>query len=99
MSEELIECAAEGCDEVFVKKVSNQKYHNDECCRKETNRKIMEKYYDNRARLLGKERMCKQCKTTKLSRYNEKQVCAACELKNEKNRTSLAWSALVNILA
>lgn len=75
-------CAREGCEEEFVSKKHNQKYHNDECCRLATNQKIMENYYENRDRRQGKTRMCKSCKVTKLSRYNESSICSSCTSQN-----------------
>lgn len=82
VSDTKVQCDRKGCDEWFTKKTHNQRYHNDECCRLATNAKIMEKYYERRAQRLGHTRMCKSCKTTKLSRYNDDQVCAACKTKN-----------------
>ena len=80
VSEEIrVQCERKGCSEWFVKKTHNQRYHDNECCRLATNAKIMEKYYERRAQRLGHTRMCKACKTTKLSRYNDDQVCAACK--------------------
>lgn len=81
-NEELQICAREGCEEAFSKKKHNQKYHSDECCRLATNQKIMQKYYERRAQRLGQTRMCKQCGVTKLSRYNDDQVCSACKSKS-----------------
>ena len=78
-SENKVQCDRTGCDEWFEKKTHNQRYHNDECCRLATNAKIMEKYYERRAQRLGHIRMCKACHTTKLSRYNDDQICAQCK--------------------
>lgn len=77
-----VQCDRTGCVEWFEKKTHNQRYHNDECCRLATNAKIMEKYYERRAQRLGHTRMCKSCNVTKLSRYNDDQVCSACKTKN-----------------
>lgn len=80
VSEEIkVQCERRGCSEWFVKKTHNQRYHDNECCRLATNAKIMEKYYERRAQRLGHTRMCKSCNITKLSRYNDDQVCAACK--------------------
>jgi len=70
------ECALE-----FTPKTHNQKYCCDECCRIQTNRKIMEKYYEKKAIKNGAIRKCKKCNST-LSRYNESAVCLVC--KNQK---------------
>lgn len=78
-SENKVQCDRAGCSEWFIKKTHNQRYHNDECCRLATNAKIMEKYYERRAQRLGHTRMCRSCKITKLSRYNDDQICASCK--------------------
>lgn len=78
-SDNMVECARVGCSEMFVKKTHNQLYHEDECTRIATNAKIMQKYYERRAQRLGKTRMCKSCEVTKLSRYNDDQICSACK--------------------
>lgn len=80
--ENMVQCDRPGCDEWFIKNKHNQRYHNNECTRLATNVKIMEKYYERRAQRLGHTRMCRDCGTTKLSRYNDDQVCAACKTKN-----------------
>lgn len=84
-------CANEGCVNEFSKSTHNQKYCSDECCREATNRKIREKYYEERARLSGKKRTCETrgCKNT-LSRYNEDSICAECiAAKETKNKDDL----------
>lgn len=81
VSDKKVKCDRTGCDELFTKKTHNQRYHNDECCRLATNAKIMEKYYERRAQRLGHTRMCKSCDITKLSRYNDDQVCSSCKAK------------------
>jgi uncharacterized protein (UPF0371 family) len=65
------------CNDSFERKTHNQKYCDEECCRKATNERIMRRYYEKRDNRKGKERMCshKDC-TTRLSRYNEETVCA-----------------------
>lgn len=83
MSENTLTCANEGCEVSFEQKTHNQKYCSDECCRLATNRRIMEKYYERRDQRQGKARYCKSCDVTKLSRYNDGQICGACRVKNE----------------
>ncbi len=81
-------CANKECAKEFKPKTHNQKYHSDECCRIATNRRIMEKYYEKKAIRNGAKRTCKKCKT-RLSRYNESNVCAGCQKKidiNQKNK-------------
>lgn len=76
--EETFVCDRKGCDEVYVKKTHNQRYHDNECCRLATNARIMEKYYDRQNQRKGRTRYCQECQTTKLSRYNDSLVCASC---------------------
>jgi hypothetical protein len=80
-------CAYNKCNNKFEPKTHNQKYCSDECCRIATNEKLKEAYYDKKARLAGKIRICKtiDCETT-LSRYNEERICASCQAKNEVKR-------------
>lgn len=85
MTDEVLTCARPECDETFIKKTHNQKYHDDECCRIETNRKIMEKYHERQAIKKGKTRHCKGC-NTKLSRYNEDTYCGACQVQDRYER-------------
>lgn len=78
-------CARPGCEETFIKKTHNQKYHNDVCCRLATNKKIMDNYYKKKAQRAGKVRYCSSCHTTRLSRYNDGDMCGACQSTQEKN--------------
>ena len=67
------------CEAPFDKKTHNQKYCDAECCRKATNERIMERYYERRDNRLGvNKRICKNpdCNIA-LSRYNEESYCAA----------------------
>lgn len=77
-------CAYEECGKNFDPKTHNQKYCSDDCCRTATNKKLKDKYYENKARLNGALRVCKStgCKTT-LSRYNPSSICAICEAKSK----------------
>lgn len=77
-------CANDGCINEFNKSTHNQKYCSDECCREATNKKIREKYYQDKERLAGKKRICKinGCKNI-LSRYNESSICSECVAKME----------------
>lgn len=74
-------CERTGCNERYIKRTHNQKYHNSECTRLATNVKIMAKYYEDRAIELGYVRYCVRCETTRLSRYNSGNICAQCEVK------------------
>jgi hypothetical protein len=76
-------CAYSNCENKFEPKTHNQKYCSDECCRIATNEKLKEAYYDKKARLAGKKRVCKTkgCDAI-LSRYNDTNTCEKC--KNDK---------------
>lgn len=90
-------CARIGCEETFVSKTHNQKYHDAECCRLATNAKIMEKYYARRAQRLGHKRYCMQCQN-ELSRYNSFSLCNSCISSNETKRNSSAISMISSVL-
>ena len=67
------------------------KYCSDECCRSATNEKLKEKYYEKKARLAGKKRICKSfgCNVL-LSRYSDSDICFKCiSFKKEKERKDL----------
>jgi hypothetical protein len=74
-----MKCAYEECGQEFSPKTHNQKYCSDECCRTATNQKLKDQYYEKKARLAGKKRICKTkgC-TVVLSRYNESSICDKC---------------------
>jgi hypothetical protein len=97
----LIICARNGCDNEFAKKTHNQKYCTDECCRLATNERIMEKYYEKRDQRQGKTRYCKVCETTRLSRYNDSQVCSPCKTSKQiaANRTVADMLANASLVA
>lgn len=80
-------CAYNECKKDFNPKTHNQKYCGDDCCRTATNEKLKEAYYEKKARLQGKKRICKtvDCTTT-LSRYNEGKICGKCLATIEKNK-------------
>ena len=73
-------CANPECGQGFEPKSHNQKYHNAECCRLITNKRIMSKYYEDKEVRGGKHRLCGSsgCETI-LSRYNPTSVCSVCE--------------------
>lgn len=76
---QVVNCARKECGKEFGKTTHNMKYCSNECCRIETNRKIMEKYHERAAIRRGKKRLCASCQTP-LSRYNENSVCGSCEV-------------------
>ncbi len=84
-------CSNDGCEKDFQKTTHNQKYCSDECCREATNRKIRQKYYDEKERLSGKKRNCSMrgCENI-LSRYNDLKICNEClAKKNSKEKNEL----------
>jgi hypothetical protein len=86
-----IKCARKECDVIFERSTHNQKYHDEECCRLATNARIMEKYYERKARRGGVKRICETpgCQTL-LSRYNASKLCSKCEgQKAEQERQNL----------
>lgn len=72
-------CAYTKCSQPFVAKTHNQKYCSDYCCRQATNARLMEQYYERKARRKGQIRVCETpgCET-KLSRYNDGKFCQGC---------------------
>ena len=82
-------CANKECPngKEFIPKTHNQKYCSDECCRIATNRRIMEKYYEKKAIRGGAKRSCVKC-NSRLSRYNESNICAGCQKKIDISQKS-----------
>lgn len=78
------------CNKDFDRKTHNQKYCDAECCRRATNERIMERYYEKRDNRRGKERVCKTKDCGKrLSRYNEEDVCSVHAKKISPERQEL----------
>lgn len=77
----MLVCAREGCDVEFEPKTHNQKYHDNDCCKLATNTRVMVNYYKDRDRRNGVERWCEKCQESKLSRYNESDICSSCRQK------------------
>lgn len=75
----MIICAYTECALPFEPKTHNQRYHTPECCRRATNERIMENYYERKARRQGRLRVCANGCGTPLSRYNDSKVCSKCE--------------------
>ena len=78
-------CARPECQVEFTPKTHNQKYCGAECCSIETNRRIMERYYTRRDQRMGKVRWCGSCTTTQLSRYNDSNICGACQRREQED--------------
>lgn len=76
------------CDNNFETKISYKIYCSVECREEATKDKIAQKYAQKRrAKMMLKNRVCKSC-GSKLSAYNDEQVCNACELSpKEINKT------------
>jgi len=91
-----MKCANAECLKEFDPKTHNQKYHSDECCRIATNKRIMEKYYEKKAIRNGAHRVCKKCKS-KLSRYNQSDVCASCEKRINEESKVMIWRIISEI--
>jgi hypothetical protein len=87
-------CANKDCAKDFEAKTHNQKYCSDECCRIATNKRIMEKYYEKKAIRGGAHRACKKC-SSKLSRYNNSNLCAMCE-KNSSVSTRIGLKRMID---
>lgn len=83
----MITCAYAECGRLFEAKTHNQRYCSDECCRKATNARLMEQYYEKKARRQGHIRVCQNetCKT-RLSRYNDSNECQRCASAKETER-------------
>jgi hypothetical protein len=84
-------CAYDVCGIKFLAVAHNQRYHSSECLRLATNKRLMEQYYAKAARRKGHIRECgtEGCKT-KLSRYNDSEVCAKCEAaEDQRGRNSI----------
>lgn len=88
-------CAA--CEIEFEFKTHNQKYCSNQCCRTATNKRIMQKYYEKRDRLSGKERACEGCDAP-LSKYNSATFCVMCEHKEVRNRTLKTIGDIENVI-
>lgn len=71
-------CANTECQHPFAPTRHNQKYCSNECCRLVTNNKLKQQYHERRARIKGQMRICVNCNITRLSRYNERNICQSC---------------------
>ena len=89
-------CLNKECSKDFTPKTHNQKYCSDSCCRIATNKRIMEKYYEKKAIKNGALRNCKRCKS-KLSRYNQNEICSTCEKNIDYESKKIIWSILGDI--
>jgi hypothetical protein len=76
-------CARVECKKKFTKNSHNQKFCGKKCCRLATNKKLLDKYYENKVPI-KQGRICQEkgCATI-LSVYNKSKICGSCELKKE----------------
>lgn len=79
-------CAHTECGKPFEAKTHNQRYCSDECCRLATNKRIMDRYYERKARRKGGFRECATttCQT-RLNRYNDSEICGLCSAKKKQS--------------
>ena len=86
-------CQNDGCRAQFYPSAHNQKYCSSECLRDATNRRVREKYKDDKDRLRGKDRRCRGC-GSKLSRYNANSECSLCVSTRQSKITKEVVEAL-----
>lgn len=86
------------CQQDFEFKTHNQKYCSNQCCRIATNKRIMQKYYQKRERLAGKERLCLDC-NARLSKHNPLDICALCEKRRTKSKTGKTIKDIENVIS
>ena len=84
------------CGISFDTNKKNQKYCTPACCRLATNKKIMEKYYENKKRLSGYKRYC-GCGQL-LSRYNDNSLCFQCIDKTHKSNRECILEVIDNVV-
>ena len=72
-------CVNPDCKKPFMPRVYNAIYCSAECRKIITNQKVLQRYYDKKARLSSR-RICETggCDTI-LSRYNEEDICERCK--------------------
>jgi hypothetical protein len=90
--EEII-CANQDCNNSFIPKTYNSIFCSPECRRVATNKKLLEKYYENKSNK-NKKRTCKTANcATILSRYNKEDICESCKRERYVKRlVSWGWS-------
>lgn len=72
------------CGDLFIKRRPNMVYCKKECCNAATNQKLIEKYHRDKSKRNQKDRKCLKC-DSKLSRYNQDDVCHACQIKESES--------------
>lgn len=78
MSKGTFTCANIECGKTRERSTHNQRYCDSECCRVATNRRIKEKYHENKVRMGDRDRRCDRC-GTKMSMYNMDYTCGPCQ--------------------
>lgn len=89
-------CARIGCETLFTKKTHNQKYCSDKCCRKATNKKIMDRYYEKKERK-NKVRACENC-GARLRKNSREDKCSLCLAKVEKDEKQMVLQQIAGIV-
>jgi uncharacterized Zn finger protein (UPF0148 family) len=89
-------CAYDECNNTYHQTAHNKIYCSDECCRKATNKKIMEKYYAKKRRRSGATIECDQCGAP-LSRYSDHSICAFCQGVKKKAGAEMVKNKLRNV--
>ncbi len=84
------------CGVPFDSNKKNQKYCTPACCRLATNKKIMERYYENKKRKSGIKRYC-DCGQL-LSRYNDSDICFICLNKEKENNNKAITEVINNVI-
>lgn len=79
-------CDNTECDDTYMKRTSNQRYCSEACRKEVTNRNLVQKYHETRARIKGQVRLCGMCNETRLNRYNPSLVCNLCSAKEKREK-------------
>ena len=73
------DCANPDCKKPFMPRVYNAIYCNAECRKIITNQKVLQRYYDKKARLSSRRTCATKVCGTILSRYNAEDICERCK--------------------
>lgn len=72
------------------------RYCSDECCRIATNKRIMEKYYERKAKM-AQPRFCAASHCgTKLNKYNSNDYCSVCQSATNKRDKDILLGMIGN---
>ena len=84
-------CANPDCEKLFEPLVHNAVYCSINCRKIITNKNVLDRYYENKARKSNKKRVCKtkDCGTI-LSTYNSENICEICKTERLIKRLS-SW--------